>query len=381
GLTLWDIESGRAILRVASADCAVLSVAFSPDGKYLVRVDREKVSLFDAATGRERRHWHLAGLEAVASLPGTPRFVVAARGAAYAHVFDAERTAGLPHWQVEAPVVAPSPSGRSFVGDSDARLYLVDARTGRVRCRFSVTTDPETFGGAAYPSEQQSALSQDDQRLYLVRPTGALLTFDATTGRKFGELDPPPGWKESGYRARVALSPDGAVAYVSKRGAPTHRRDLKTGKWLDPLPVMPGGPLVPHPDGKRLFLIATDGVLRRYDLTTLKEIRPPGFTTEVSAVASLSGKRVAVASAGATGRFAMFDVTGKELWSVPLRGRRGAPRWSDDEQLVACACKREVVVFDAGTGRVIQRLRTPDPGRRFTGVIGFGAAADRLVAA
>src|SRR5262249_33208643 len=149
GLTLWDIESGRAILRVASADCAVLSVAFSPDGKYLVRVDREKVSLFDAATGRERRHWHLAGLEAVAFLPGTSRFVVTARDEAYAHVFDAERTAELPHWQVEAPVVAPSPSGRSFVGDSDARLYLVDARTGRVRCRFSVTPDPQTFGGAA----------------------------------------------------------------------------------------------------------------------------------------------------------------------------------------------------------------------------------------
>ena len=217
-LTLWDLESGRATLRLGPAESAILSVAFSPDGKHLVRVDRVKVALFDAATGRERHAWDLVEPQAVAFLPGSSRFVVTVRPPGLRrHVFDAKRAVELPPWVVEAPVVSLSPPGRSFLGDSDARLYLVDTRTGRVRCRFPVTTDPETFGGAAYASEQQSALSPDDRWLYLVRPTGALLTFDATTGRKLGELDPRPDSAESGYRARIAVSPDGAVAYVSKR--------------------------------------------------------------------------------------------------------------------------------------------------------------------
>jgi WD40 repeat protein len=380
-VTLWDIESGRVALRLKPADWAVRSVAFSPDGKHLIRVDRGKVSLFNAATARERHTWDVPVSGIASFLPGTSRFVVTAPGQNYAHAFDAERPAEPPPWDAEAPFVALSPSGRYFLGESDAGLHLVDARTGRVRCRFPETAKSETFGGAVYPEDQFSALSPDDRRLHLVRPTGALLTFDTTTGRKLGELNSPRGWPELGYRARVALSSNGDIAYIAKQDYPTHRRDLKADKWLDPLPAMPGGPLVPHPDGKRLFLIASDGILRRYDLTTLKEIRPPGFTTELSAAASPGGKRVAVASAGAAGRFAMFDLTGKELWSVPVRGRRGSPRWSDDERLVACACKREVVVCDAGTGRVIQRLRTPDPARRFTGVIGFNTAEDRLVAA
>ena len=75
-LTLWDIDSGRAVLRVAPAESAILSVAFSPDGKHLVRVDRVKVAPFDAATGREGHAWDLVEPQAVAFLPGSSRFVV-----------------------------------------------------------------------------------------------------------------------------------------------------------------------------------------------------------------------------------------------------------------------------------------------------------------
>ena len=206
-LTLWDIDSGRAVLRVAPAESAILSVAFSPDGKHLVRVDRVKVALFDAATGRERHAWDLVEPQAVAFLPGSSRFVVTVRRQAYAHVFDAKRAVELPPWKVESPIVSLSPPGRSFLGDSDARLYLVDTRTGRVRCRFPVTTDPETFGGAAYASEQQSALSPDDRRLYLVRPTGDFADLrrdDRPQARRVGPAARLGGIRLPGPHRRVA---------------------------------------------------------------------------------------------------------------------------------------------------------------------------------
>jgi WD40 repeat protein len=381
GLTLWDIESGRAIFRVPPAESAVLSVAFSPDGKHLVRVERGKVSLFDAATGRERRAWDLTGPVVASFLPGTSRFVVTVRGRAYAHVFDAERAVQLPPWDAEAPVLAPTPSGRFFLGESDAGLHLVDTKTGRVRCRFPTGPDPDIVAGATDPSEQLSALSPDDRRLYLVRPTGELLTFDATTGRKLRELDPPPGWPgEGGYRVRLALSPDGSVAYLSKRECPTHRRDLKAGKWLDPLPVMPGGPLIPHPDGKRLLLIGEDGVLRRYDLTTRREIPPPGFDGQPSVAVSPDGRRVAISAGRSASKLAVFDRTGKELWSAPLPAYPRPPRWSADGRLVACATEAEVTVCDAATGRALQTRRAPDGAGEFFGPIGFDLAGNRLVA-
>ncbi|HKB05846.1 MAG TPA: hypothetical protein VKD90_26860, partial [Gemmataceae bacterium] len=214
GLTVWDIESGRALVRVAPAESAVFSVAFSPDGKHLVRVERDRVSLFDAATGRERRAWDLLRPQVASFLPGTSRFVVTVHGQDYVHLFDAERPAELGTWEAEAALVAPTPSGRFYLGESDDGLHLVDAGTGRVRCHFPTGPDPDVLAGATDPSEQLTTLSPDDRRLYVLRPTGGLLTFDATTGRRLEELDPPPGWEESGHRARVALSPDGAVAYL-----------------------------------------------------------------------------------------------------------------------------------------------------------------------
>ena len=63
-----------------------------------------------------------------------------------------------------------------------------------------------------------------------------------------------------------------------------------------------------------------------------------------------------------------------------MRGRPGPPRWSADGRLLACASEREVTVCDAATGKVVHTLRVEDKDREFTGLLGFDAAADRLVA-
>ncbi|HKA07106.1 MAG TPA: PQQ-binding-like beta-propeller repeat protein, partial [Gemmataceae bacterium] len=190
---------------------------------------------------------------------------------------------------------------------------------------------------------------------------GNLRSFDAETGKRLeSSLDPPPGWKGLVEGGGLALSPAGDVVYLWRAGGfPTHRRDLKAGKWLDPLPAMPLGRLIPHPDGRHiLFLGEQDGLLRRYDLTTLKELPPPaGFDTEVVAAAKPDGRWVVVQSGPRTPGLDMFDPTGRLVWS--LQSEPGAQTsWGPDGRLVV-AGQRGIEYRDPATGKQDRKLTPP----------------------
>lgn len=381
-LGLWDLDSGRRLWSLDDAPTWGPGLAFSPEGKTLIALSGLEVKLLDPETGNERHALELR-LEgrAVAFRPGTTEFVVTV-GDESAPVFDAAAPAQVDTVEADEPVRILSPSGRRFLGRSDSTLYLVDAGTGRLRCRFAVDLDPDLDDYVADPSAQRCALSLDDRRLYLVTARGELLEFDARTGRTLQAHDPPAGWEREERSPRVALSPDGGVLYVSYPGGPTRRRDVRAGKWLAPLPVVAPGPLVPHPDRKHLMVLGSDGVIRRYNLATLREVGgPPGFDTDVLVAAAPDGRRVAITSGAGAGRLDLFDTGGKWLWSAPVRGEPGQPRWSADGRRVACAGRSEVIICDAATGKALRAVPNPDPVRRFTGLIGFDGARDRVVAA
>ncbi|HKB03019.1 MAG TPA: hypothetical protein VKD90_12415, partial [Gemmataceae bacterium] len=101
---------------------------------------------------------------------------------------------------------------------------------------------------------------------------------------------------------------------------------------------------------------------------------------EPSAAVSPDGRRVAISAGGSTSRLAVFDRTGKELWSAPLPAHPRPARWSTDGRLVACATEAEVTICDAATGRALQRLPAPDGAGEFLGPIGFDLAGNRLTA-
>src|SRR5207245_4090077 len=111
------------------------------------------------------------------------------------------------------------------------------------------------------------AMSPGDGRLYAVGPQGRLHTYDPATGAKLEDLDPPPGWpKADDRKVGLALSPDGNVAYLWRNREPTQRRDLAARRWLPPLPAIPEGRLLPHPDGNQVLFVGIGGVLRRFDV-------------------------------------------------------------------------------------------------------------------
>ena len=277
--------------------------------------------------------------------------------------------------------VALSPSGRYFLGHSEYVPHLVDATTGRFRCSLSDTDELELDAASVHPSTQRIAVSPDDCHVYVTAPNGRLVTFDATTGQKLKVVDSPLGRESVSQPARIALSPDGAVAYLAASGGPIRRRDLKAGKWLDPLLSPTGGPLQPTPDGKRLLQLGYDGLLHRFDLTTGRELpAPAGFADLTFAYPSPDGRRVAVQSrANEATRLDVFDIGGRNCWSVPLRGDWGNPL-EPGRPVLACPGDEVIVLRDAATGNVIHNLSSRSIPSAFENFVFFTPDGNSLAA-
>ena len=392
-VTFWDVETGRPTVRIPVPENQVRyfagrSLAFSPDGECLVRLRDCDLRIFDAKTGRRRvinklpeSHWGV-----VSFFPGSKRFAVTrcinADAPDPVPVYDAATGRPAATLDSDAQAVALSPSGKYFLGHSVFVPHLVDATTGRFRCSLSDTDELDLDPGTVYPCMQRIALSPDDRRVYVTAPKERLVTFDAATGRKLEVVDPPRGGGLVSHPARIALSPDGTVAYLAASGGPIQRRDLKAGKWLDPLPSPTGGPLQPTSDGKRLLQLGYDGVLRRYDLTTDRELpAPAGFGGLAFACPSPDGRRVAAQSrSGQTTRLDVFDIAGRTCWSVSLRGDWGKPHWSPDGRCLACPGDEVIVLRDAATGNVVHNLSSRSIPSAFENFVFFTPDGNSLAA-
>jgi len=370
-VTLWDVETGKPGVRVPFAGHWASGsipgpIAFSPDGKNLVMVLYRDLRIWDTGTGRQRIAIELPfDARKVCFFPGTNHFAVTENQTKNLCVFDVVTGRQVKAVEPEAEIEVLSPSGRYFLGNArydglifrpgqsriaEAGLrHIVDARTGKLRWT-------DTNWHPDWPME----MSPDDRFVYSVTTDGNLRLFDAETGKRLASsLDPPPGWKGSVVGGGLALSPAGDVVYLWRPGGfPTHRRDLKAGKWLDPLPDMGVGRLVPHPDGKRVLFLGEDGVLRRYDLATRKEIPSDGFVGEVSAVARSDGRWIVARSGKYTPRFDVFDPTGRLAWSMEAE-RAALASWGPEGRLVV-AWPRGMEFRNPATGSREREFTGPD---------------------
>jgi WD40 repeat protein len=376
-VTLWDVDTGKPGLRIPFSGHQTRVpqtgfLLFTADRQSLVRVLHKDVRVFDTKTGRQRVLIELpeGGLE-LSPVPGTSRFLVVdvARGA---HVYDAATGRRVSSVTCEANPARLTPSGRSILGLNDSRTVLADADTGKIRVQFEETRELP---------ESEDAVSPDDRRLYAVGRDGRLMTFDTSSAKLLENLDAPAGLAKPRGAVGLALSPDGTVAYLWRESGPVQRRDLKAGKWLDPLPETGAGRLVPHPDGKRVLFVGSDGVLRRYDLATLKELPPPdGFEDAVLAVPSPDGRRVFAVSGSRGTRLDLFDAAGRLKWSRSVKTTDlKAPYWSPDGRQLVWFERHGIVVHDAAPGQADRVLAVPAGSYGGDLTASFNADRTRLV--
>jgi WD40 repeat protein/serine/threonine protein kinase len=327
-------------LRVASLSVllhpsAVLSVAFSPNGRWIAAGGQDGVvKVWDAATGREvhsfRAHQH--NVWGLAFSPDGRRVGTASDGSV--KVWDAEtgqeRFTLSNEPKAQAWSVAFSPDGRwvaAGIGFGDHRV------PGEVKVWDAITGQAFLSLGGHSSGVNAVAFSPDGQRLASASTAGTVILWDVQTGRQILTF------RAHRYRIdRVEFSPDGKQLasapsdYRTKAEADVKVWDAQTGREILTLRGHVGFVISVTftPDGRRLASADGDGTVKLWDLTTGQEaLTLRGHHGYVRGVAfSPDGHRLV--SAGIDGTVRIWDATplageaGQEF--LTLRGHEGGVR-------------------------------------------------------
>ena len=178
---VWDAKTGRNIVHITT-DEELLTVAFSPDGKYIItgsgdpfQEGKETTArVWDAATGKElARMIHAENVTSVAFSPDGGRYVVSGSWDATARVWEAltgHEVARLVH-EGAVTSVAFSPDGKYVVSGSwDATARVWEALTGQEIARI---TYEGTVTSVAFSSDGKYVVSGSEDhtaRVWLYQP-------------------------------------------------------------------------------------------------------------------------------------------------------------------------------------------------------------------
>ncbi len=400
--TLWDTESGRELLQFKGHSEAILSVAFSSDGKRIVTGSRDNTAkvwdtatgtnlvtlrghrlqieparfsndgkrivtasedqtakVWDAETGRElfTLKGHSAGLISAVFSPDD-RLIITGSYDKTLKVWDPEAIREMITLDGQNPKLCGlsfSPDGKRIVTgsyDGDAKVW--DATTGRVLHRISGT---------------DVAFSPDGRQI--VTAHGWVKLWDAESGRELREFP--------GHRARIqglAFSPDGQRIVTSSDDKTAVVWETSSGRELARLLGHTDGVRRVNfsPDGQRIVTGSVDGTARIWDAASGAELfRFEEHRAEVSGVTySPDGKRILSGDEhgqgllweAATGRvlLTLKGHTSHILYAVfsPDGRRILTASWDQTARLWETATGREVLTLKAHTGPILKARFSPD---------------------
>lgn len=377
GINLWDTDTGRVAKhlpwRTWQGNAPKFGLCFSPDGKRLARLAGRVVAVWDLATGTELFDVDCKSegeLQAIGFVPGNDELIVTADQKPWAWTLDARTGRVIRATEFEGNHWALTPAGSFLLDLAGSYWTLSDPATGKERAHFR----------CAGSNRESLTLSPDQKRVWIADTDGNLQQFAVATGERNTVVGPPPGWQSDGGPVASAVSPDGTVVYMANGDCGIYRRDLRAGRWLTPIPDVPRGRLLPHPEGKRLFVLGADGVLRRYDLATVKELPgPSGFGGSIVACPSPDGRHLAAVSDGPKSRLELWDSAARRVWTTPLEGRGAAPSWTPDSGWVGVPELKTFRLFDSKTGQTVRSLPVPEEFLTFGFRAHFPPGGDRLV--
>ncbi|MBI3163080.1 MAG: WD40 repeat domain-containing protein, partial [Chloroflexi bacterium] len=205
---VWDVQTGVEIVRKTVPEAEILSVAFSPDGKLVVSGDSDSnVIIWDAKTGGELVHMtHFYYINSVAFSPDG-KYVVSGSGGGdnAVRIWNAKTGEEVSHMFHDSSVVSVtfSPDGKNVVSSSwDGTARVWDAQTGAEIVRKTV---PDEFiYSVAFSPDGKYVISGDSDSTVSI--------WNSQTGEELNHMT-----HESLVLA-VAFSPDGKFVVSGSGG-------------------------------------------------------------------------------------------------------------------------------------------------------------------
>jgi WD40 repeat protein len=391
-IRIWDLVLGKEVRTFPrDADDALASLAFTPDGKFLL--------LYNSYTGKLRILDAASGLEiAQQQLPDGVRggLAVSADGGTIAVGAGATGTGDklfLWKWQegaaprlVQAPrnsgsTLTFSPDGKHLAecNLSDNQFRLWDVAGGRVLHTLrTAETESATWATFSHDGKTLFTACRNPREYW----TGVIHLWDTATGKHRDRLETGLGG--------LALSPDSRLLAVG-RGGRVQVWDLATRKELPHIEEA-HETAVAHlaSAGDLLATAGDDRTIRLWDARSAKQRLRLTHGHWVRGIAlSPDGKRLVSSSLDDT--LCLWDTTtGRKIFSLPGHGKSGGRRpvafTPDGKHFLSWGEDLYLRKWDVATGKAVLEhalqptgVKVPDPeadrGERMLAVEQFGAGA------
>lgn len=310
---LWEVETGRELRIFSGHSVGVSSVAFSPDGRFVI-TGSDHVRLWDITSGGLLRSF--GGLTGVVAFSPDGRFVMSAAGN-FVSLWDASTGKELKHFLANSKwlkTAALSPDGRHLLIVDDRAAWLWDIKSGKRLKRFTLKSN--TVEAVAFSPNGRHFLmggyseTSDSARL-----------LDLATGRELQLFE------TSGSVESAAFSPDGKYVVTGSGGFAGDDESNTAEVWdVDKGELVTQ--LVGHgktvtsvsfsPDGKYILTGSEDHTIRLWEVETGEEKRPfERSSSSVAAVAfSPDGRYIVTGTSGIIGLEAKIA----QVWMIAEGG-------------------------------------------------------------